>query len=134
MIKDAQSITIEAPPETVWEQITNLEGGYKFEHEEVRVVSDDKRFQDGLRFTEKERIGGILAEVEAANYDVMPNRQYRFRGNAVYHHLGLKTPLEQGETFSLRPDGDATTLTLESWGGSPTRSLGRYQNFMRQKS
>jgi hypothetical protein len=36
-----------------------------------------------MRFQERERIGGILAEVDAEIFDVVPNHQYQFKGEVV---------------------------------------------------
>jgi len=121
MIQDQQSTLIEAPPEVVWKTISDFENSYVFEHEDVEILSDDKTLRDGLRFTEKERIGGILASVEAEVFDVVPNSRYSFRGHADYHFSGLKIPIEQGGGFPEIPKGaDPFTVKIESNGFGAT--------------
>jgi hypothetical protein len=130
MIQDKQTITIAASPEAIWSRITDLEQAYSYEHEKVQITSDDKSFKDGMRFQEKERIGGILAEVDAEIFDVVPNQQYQFKGKAIYHYLGMKIPIEEGGKFSIESAGDQSTLSLEAWGYFPDNLYGKIIEFV----
>ena len=125
MFSDKHSVIINASAETIWKQITDLESGYAYEHESVEVISADKTFKDGLRFREKERIGGVLAVVEAEVFDVIENRQYCFRGEAQYHHLGLTIPVQEGGRFTIEPVKDQSRLSLEARGELPKTLFGR---------
>jgi len=129
MIKDRQSIIIEATPEVVWRTISDFENSYVFEHENVRILSDNKTLRNGLRFTEKEKIGGILASVEAEVFDVVPNSKYSFKGDAKYHFMGLKIPVKQGGTFEIHAREDHSELTMEVWGQFQNNLLGKLAEF-----
>ena len=110
------SLFIKASPEAIWEYASDFEGHWTHGHEGVKVVSEEKDLKDGLVYEEEERIGRLFVETRAEIYDVIPNRQFKWKGRAVYHFLGLTVPIVQGGTFLLEPMEGGTKASHNVWG------------------
>lgn len=130
-IDETESVTVRAAAEDVWAFISDFEGNWEDsnpEHDGTRVLTDPKRpLRDGLRFWQRERVGGIVGEFEAELYDVEPNRKFRWRGDVTYSVWGANISFPEGGTFRVEPtsDPDAVRVSHRIWGRLPGGPSGR---------
>lgn len=131
-IDTTQAVEVQAAPETIWAQIQDFEGFWERSNPEVhagtRVLSNPKQpLRNGLRFYQKEQVGGVTGELDAEVYDVEPNRRFRWRTKADYRLLGLRITIPEGGTFRVEPDskGERVRVSHRVYGEFPDTVWGR---------
>lgn len=124
-----ESVNIHASAEQIWEFASDFERNWEDsnpEHDGTRVLSDPKYpLRDGLRFWQRERVGGIVGELNAELYDVEPNRKFRWYPDVVYKLWGLKLRFPEGGTFRIEPtsEPDVVRVSHHVWGDLPDSIL-----------
>lgn len=121
-------VTIDAPPSAIWDIVEHFETAWpasNSEHIQTCVVDSPKTVHEDMIYHDIESVGGITAKMYAHVYDVIPERQFRWKAVAIYD-LGLfALPIRQGGTFRIEPEGDRATIIHEVWADFPDTTGGR---------
>lgn len=131
-----ESVDIHAPAEQIWEFISDFEGNWEDsnpEHDGTLVLSDPKYpLRNGLRFWQRERVGGIVGELNAEIHDVEPNRKFRWDADVVYRLWGLQISFTEGGTFRIEPTSKRETVHVSHrvWGDLPNSIPGRMLSWL----
>jgi len=124
-----ETIEIEAPPETVWEVVADIEGWWppsNPEHESLERL-DDRGLEVGARIRIREKIAGVPGEAVGEITEVEPGARVTWEAPAARYRLaGISVSIGEGVTWSLEPHGDdAARLSARVWATFPPGPRGR---------
>lgn len=109
-VDTTQSVIIEADREDIWEIAIDFEGAFENSnpaHRGTEILSEPKQpFRDSLRFYQKEKVGGITAELDGTVYDVNESRSFRWKAKTIYYFLGMEIPVDERGTFRIEETTD----------------------------
>ena len=129
-----ESIVIRAPIKVVWDFTTNLKNWKDSnpDHLGTVVLSERRDFHSGLRFRDREKVGGYLGEKLGRFYDVVPGRSWKWECDARYKNsLGWTLiRIQEGGVFSLKPTKEGVLVSHTVYGKFPSSAYGRFLNWL----
>lgn len=115
-IEVIESVTINAPVDSVWNVVTDFEGAFEQsnpDHRGTKILSAPKvPFRDSLRFYQKELVGGLTGELDGLVYDVHPPKRFRWEAEVTYNILGFNYMVKEGGTIRIEKYDPQDNLIL----------------------
>lgn len=130
-VDTTQSVTIDVPAEDIWSMASDLENNWEPsnpEHDGTWVIGEPKQpVYDGMRFFQREQVGGVTGELDGVVYDVETNRRFSWRADTIYTLWGLRVQIEEGGTFRIEPttQDDGMLVSHRVYGEFPDTIFGR---------
>lgn len=127
MFEITPEIEIDAPPETVWDYLVDVEEWWvdsNPEHSSLEIVSDDEDLKEGTRIRVREKIAGIPGEAEGEVTEFVPNDHFTWEADAVYRYLGLTFSATEGVKWSVKSE-EKTELSAHVWAEFPDTLFGK---------
>ncbi|MES1942677.1 hypothetical protein PC39_01080 [Salinisphaera sp. PC39] len=122
LVDTTASVTIDAPRERVWRDLQDFEGRWESsnpEHDGIWVLTSPKRpLRDGLRFLQRESVGGVTGMLHGRIYDVRPPRRFSWRARTRYTFFGLPMDVREGGSVVLAPAAGSVVLSHRVWAHS----------------
>lgn len=129
MFEFTESIFIEAPSNTVWEQLANIEQWWppsNPEHIRIEVRSSDEPVDVGTEIVFEERVAGIKGQAQGVITRWIPGTEVTWEGTAVYRYLGFRFRVREGVTWRVESLGEISKLSAQVWAEFPSSVLGRF--------
>lgn len=128
MFEISPSVRVDAPPETVWASLVDVETWWvpsNPEHDAIEVLSDHDSLREGTRLRVEERVAGLPGVAEGPVTEFVPGERITWEAPGTrYRFLGLTITVDEGVTWSVEPDGDGTVLTAHVWARFPDTAFG----------
>lgn len=110
-------VIIDATRKDIWNYLSDFEGHWEKSNPDIhlgtQVLSTPKQpLRDGLRFYQKEKIGGVVGELNAELYDVNNQHSFRWRADTTYYLLGMSYDIQEGGTVRIESTNQNTGLRL----------------------
>lgn len=133
MFDFTETIRIDAPAETVWTALVNIEQWWppsNPEHESIERLDDDRDIDVGTRFHIREKIAGVPGEAIGVITHIEPGTEVTWEADqARYRLLGATFTIGEGVTWRVDPDGnDSSWLSAHVWARFPGGLIGRALN------
>ncbi len=133
MFDFTESVLIAAPHEQVWEALSDLDGWWlasNADHDSLEHLDSLPPTQVGARLRIREKIGGIPGVAEGTITAVRPGEAVTWEAEAVYRLFGVSVRVDEGVTWSVAPDDEATTrVSARVWATFPRHLVGRLAAF-----
>lgn len=128
MFQISPSVTIDAPAESVWKHLVDIESWWvpsNPEHSALEIL-DDGELDTGTRIRVEESIAGIPGVAEGAITGFEPPHVITWEAPAAhYRYLGLDLIIREGVSWELTPSRDGTELTARVWAHFPSSVFGK---------
>jgi hypothetical protein len=128
MFEFTESIQIEAPPDHVWELLTDVECWWppsNPEHIGIEVRSADKSIGVGTEIVFEERVAGIRCRAQGSVTRLIPGIEVAWEGMAKYRYMGFEFRIREGVSWRVDGDGEPSQLSAHVWAEFPSSILGR---------
>lgn len=130
MFEFTETILIEAPPERVWEVLSDIDGWWLASNPEHQSLErlDDLGVEVGARIRIREKVAGIPGEAVGVITDVKPNSAVTWEApDTRYRWYGIPVTLEEGVTWGIEPrdGGTGAEVSAHVWARFPSGPLGR---------
>jgi len=129
MFDFTESVVIAAPHTQVWDVLSDLDRWWlasNADHDSLEHLDSLPPTQVGARLRIREKIGGIPGVAEGTITAVQPGEAVTWEADAVYRLLGVPVRVGEGVTWSVQPDGEATTrVSARVWATFPRHLVGR---------
>ena len=129
MFAFTESVMIEAPPDTVWDRLCDLEDWWPAsnpEHESLERL-DDRGIEPGARLRIREKVAGVPGEAVGEITRVDPGVAVTWEAPAArYRWLGMSFTIGEGVTWRIAAEGERSTrLSARVWATFPAGVTGR---------
>jgi len=128
MFEISPAVEIEAPPDVVWEFLTEIEEWWvpsNPEHESLEILSEHETLREGTRIRVKERIAGLPGVAEGEVTELLPRERITWEApDTRYRYYGLTIRVHEGVSWMLEPTDRGTNLTARVWATFPNTLLG----------
>lgn len=130
MFEFTETIRIQAPPQTVWDVMRDIEGWWPAsnpEHESLDRLDDRDVLDVGAQLRIRERIGGIPGEATGTITRVEPLTSVTWEAPAArYRWFGVSVTIGEGVTWRIEARENITTdLSAHVWATFPPGLRGR---------
>ena len=124
------SIFIKNTPEAIYNYITapaNWSASNPEEHFGLKYIGEDERPKTGTQFHQKEKVGGLYADLRGHFLYVDVPRIGVWRGVATYRFLGglIKYRIPEGGVIKLEKAKDGTKLSHDYYMDFPDTLFGK---------
>lgn len=128
MYEISPTVTINVPPERVWEYLIDVEEWWVAsnpDHESLEVLSNSEDLDEGTRIRVRERIAGIPGVAEGEITEFVSGERLTWEApSAEYRFYGLPLEVHEGVTWEVTPTRGGTELTAHVWASFPDTVLG----------
>jgi hypothetical protein len=123
-----ETISIDAPAETVWNVLQDIEQWWPPSNPEHHSIErlDDRGIEVGARIRIREKVAGIPGEAIGVITNLTPGTEVSWEADeARYRWLGATFTLSEGVTWRVERDGDdACRLSAHVWAKFPRSPVG----------
>lgn len=123
MLSFTESVTMGACPDAIWTHLVDLERWWVAsnpEHILLEIQAADKSVVEGTEIHFEERVGGVRAVARGRIVSMHPGVEATWEGEAVYHYLGLRIPVNEGVKWRLAAmSRDLTIVSASVWAEFP---------------
>jgi uncharacterized protein YndB with AHSA1/START domain len=134
-VTDNAEIVIDAPPEEIWEYVTDpvhWTASNPEEHYGLEFHTPDNRPREGATFQQREEVAGMYADLHGRFLYVDHPNVAVWAGTAYYPLLrGLVTVrIPEGGTIRLEETDDGTRMSHSVWMDFPSNRRGRFLKWL----
>ncbi len=127
------NILIQASPAAVWETIKHIASAWpasNHEHIQTCAISPNEVAHNGMVYFDIEKVGGYTAVMYASLYEVIPNKQFKWKAEANYRIGLFSLPIKEGGIFTLSKTDNGTMVKHMVWADFPDTLTGRFVNWL----
>ena len=129
MFEFTESIMIEAPSDTVWIYLANVEQWWppsNQEHIRIEVRSENKPVDVGTEIVFEESVAGIKGRAEGRITRWISGSEATWEGIAVYRYMGISFQIREGVSWRVEAQGETSKLSARVWAEFPPGVFGRF--------
>lgn len=127
MFEFTESVRVEAPPDEVWKLLADVERWWlssNKDHIRLEAGSSDE-LGVGTEVAFEERVAGIKGRAKGIITRWVPGDEATWEGEAKYRYMGFSFRVQEGVSWRVESDGEATRLSARVWAKFPSGIFGR---------